>query len=161
MLQAKHGGLEGDARSLVDVVKDPSAEGGVRYVDPKDGEDLGRYGTECTARTPTVQRSLLSGPTEGERDDEGAFQELYDGLTYADNAMLDAAPERALAACDKLKAAIAMDLVSNRDWGEEWHKIRETPSIRRALRYHSMGAARDSGPAWRGFLLRARHRYLR
>lgn len=146
MLQSRLRDLEGDERLLIDIVKDPSAKGGVRYVDPSDGEDLGRYGAECTARMPAVQQLPFLSPTEGERNDGQAFQTFYDGLTFiTDVVSSDTAKNRAAAAYDILKAAIAMDLASKRQWGYEWHKIREAPSIRRALLDYSTGAARDTG----------------
>ncbi len=134
MLVARAGDEGDEMRHLVRVIKDPSVRGGLRYVDPSDGEDLTRYGTECTEKPRTARHS--TGSAAGGAVDEVRrleYEVFYDGLSNpkANDEVQNA--ERAEAVVGLLKLVVREDLQREGDWGEDWYKLRDSHYSRKAL----------------------------
>ncbi len=125
-MMQKKAGLTGNADEYVVAVPDPSAEGGVRYLDTTDGEDLGRYGTECTARydacaAAEARKQELKAFHDGLRDPVANDQQHH-----KDTTLLMYSALRTYIS-DELQKGFA-------DWGADWYRLRNAPTMRRALR---------------------------
>lgn len=125
MMQIK-AGITGHAEEYVDVVPDPTVEGGVRYLDAADGEDLGRYGTECAA-----QYNACAAAEEQKQE----LKAFYDGLRDPIAKQQQHHTDTALLMYSALRAYISDELQKGfADWGAEWYRLRNAPAMRRALR---------------------------
>ncbi len=124
MFDARLGYLD-IASQHIDIVQDPAVEGGVRYVDRSDGEDLAQYGTVCTKCG-----SSLSDPCTAAEARMLEFSAFYDGLR--DPAAHDQEQHRARARVVYkvlqyvVKAQLGDDATS---WGEEWDKLRNAADL--------------------------------
>ncbi len=117
----------------VNVLQGPTVEGGVRYLDARDGEDLARYDIECTAKDDDCTELNSNGSCTGAEAHGQWFEAFYDGLLDPTANDQEQHRERAKAVVDILKAKAAQDLQARRDWGPEWFKLRDAPHNRRAL----------------------------
>ncbi len=141
MVAHKRKGHSNLSRILLDVIEDPTAEDGVRYIDAQDGEDLTRYGTECTAGSNGTahQESNTCVAAEARKQEYEAF---YDGLLDPTANNVTAHLERARAFLDIARSMMKTDVNVEEDWPQLWHKLRDAPNNRRAL----LGSVRAPQP---------------
>ncbi len=128
-LKTGEGDIE-EAAQLVEALQDPSAEGGVRYEDRSDGEELARYGTECT--TGSTQGAILHDVGAAIRHVR-ELNAFYDGLWDPEAQKTETHKQRAKAVVEKLMAVVAKDLEGSSDWGEDWYKMRDAQCNKLAL----------------------------
>lgn len=119
---------------LIEALEDPSVEGGVRYVDASDGENLARYDAECTTGggLSTNQGAVLTDVGAATRHwrESDVF---YDGLWAAEAQKTATHQERVKAVVGQLKAVITEELEGSSDWGEDWYRIRDAHCNKAAL----------------------------
>ncbi len=141
MVAHKRKGHTDLSRALSNAVQDPTAEHGLRYVDTLDGEDLARYGTECTAGANGTahDESDACAAAEAGRHEYEAF---YDGLLDPTANNVTAHLERARAFLDIERSMMKTDVNVEEDWPQLWHKLRDAPYNRRAL----LGSVRAPPP---------------
>lgn len=113
------------ASQYIDMVQDPAVEGGVRYVDRSDGEDLALYGTVCT--TGGYSLTCPCTAADARRLEYRAF---YDGLMDPTANDQEQHRSRAMAVHEVLRYVVQAQLGNDTtSWGEEWHKLRNAAGL--------------------------------